>query len=222
MKTIAIVSQKGGTGKTTLALNLAAAAERLKFQTVVVDLDPQASAKLWYDLRVHKAENNSPVVISAQAAVLPDVLNKAKTHGADLIIIDTAPHSETAALAAARAADLILIPCRPSYFDLGSIKTTIDLAALAKAKTIAFLNAVPARGTLADEAQQVINNNGLNVSPVRLGQRAAFVHSLTIGKSVLEYEPHGKAAQEIKSAYKWTCKLVGMSTCKPKNRRKIA
>ena len=74
MKTISIISQKGGAGKTTLALNLAGAAEALGWRTVVVDLDPQASAKGWHDHRNKEA----PVVISAQASRLNDVLDTAR------------------------------------------------------------------------------------------------------------------------------------------------
>lgn len=221
MKTIAILSQKGGTGKTTLALNLAAAAEQLKSQSVVIDLDPQASAKFWYDLRVKTIKKETPVVISAQAAVLDHVILKAKKHGADLVIIDTAPHSESSALAAARAADLIIIPCRPSYFDLTAIKTTIDLALMAKTPTAAVLTAVPPRGFLPEEASMVLSMQ-LTLSPVRIGHRAAFVHSLTTGSSVLEYDPRGKAANEIKSFYKWICGFACMSTSKTKKRRKSA
>ena len=99
MKTISIISQKGGAGKTTLALNLAAAAEALGHSTVVIDLDPQASAKGWHDHR----NKETPVVISAHASRLADVLETARKHGAALCIIDTAPHSETTALAAAKA-----------------------------------------------------------------------------------------------------------------------
>ncbi len=215
MKTIAIISQKGGSGKTTLAINLAVAAELLGHSTVIVDLDPQASAKGWHDSR----EEETPIVISAQATRLSNILDTARDNGAALTIIDTAPHSETAALAAARAADLVLIPCRPTIFDLRAITTSADLAALAKSKTCAILNAVPSRGTLADEAEQVIRNSGLNVSPVRLGQRASFVHSLTIGQSVLEYKANGKASQEVKAAYMWTCKQLNMKSLQKRRKR---
>lgn len=206
MKTIAIISQKGGTGKTTLALNLAIAAEMGGYSTAIIDLDPQASAKSWHDNR----KPDGPVVISSQASQLSKILNTAKAHGAKLIIIDTAPHSETAALASARAADFILIPCRPGIFDLRAIATSVDLAKLAKTPAAAVLNAIPSRGMLADEAEQAIQALDLDVSPTRLGQRAAFVHSLTLGQGVLEYEPSGKAAAEVKAVYAWTCKHINM------------
>ena len=215
MKTIAIISQKGGSGKTTLAINLAVAAELLGHSSVIIDLDPQASAKDWHDSR----KEQTPVVISAQATRLTEILDTARSHGAALTIIDTAPHSETAALSAARAADLVLIPCRPTILDLRAIATSADLAALAKARTAAVLNAVPARGTLADEAEQVFRNNGLAVSPARLGQRASFVHSLTTGQSVLEYKTNGKAAQEVKAAYMWTCKHLNMKSLQKRRKR---
>ena len=96
MTTIAILSQKGGAGKTTLAINLAGAAEAAGHQVVIIDLDPQASAKAWYDRR----GKEHPVVVSAQAAALAEVLATAATHGAGYAFIDTAPHSETAALTA--------------------------------------------------------------------------------------------------------------------------
>lgn len=208
MKTIAIISQKGGTGKTTLALNLAVAGELAKVKTAIIDLDPQASAKEWSDSR----DSDSPAVVSAQASRLGEVLDTAKEHGAGLVIIDTAPHSESSALAAARAADLILIPCRPGILDLRAIAASADICSLAKAQGIAVINSAPPRGSLGYEAADAIKGYGLGVAPVTIGQRMAFVHSLTEGKTVLEYEPDGKAAQEIKGLYMWVCKHVDMLT----------
>lgn len=206
MHTIAILSQKGGTGKTTLALNLAIAAEIAGHAAIVVDLDPQASAKGWHDHR----EAESPVVVSVQAARLSEALQTAKAHGAGIAVLDTAPHSESTALAAARAADLVLIPCRPGILDLRAIMTSADICQLAKARATAVLNGVPPRGSIGEEASEAIAGYGLGVAPIRLGQRMAFVHSLTAGQGVLEYEPSGKAAQEVEALYSWACTQVDM------------
>ncbi|BAZ19364.1 partition protein (plasmid) [Kalymmatonema gypsitolerans NIES-4073] len=204
MKTVAIISRKGGAGKTTLTVHLAVAACIDGKETAIIDLDPQASAAGWGDSR----KQETPAVVSAQAARLPKVLEAAVNNGADLAIIDTAPHSETAALAAIRAADLILIPCRPAILDLRAIGDTIDLVNLASKTAIVVLNAVPPRGSLADEAVEAIAPLGVSIAPIRIGQRAAFVHSLTAGQTAQEYEPEGKAAEEIQQVYKWMCKQL--------------
>ena len=204
MKTIAVISQKGGAGKTTLTLHLAVAAETAGNTTAIIDLDPQASATSWKDLR----NSETPAVVAAQVSRLAHVLETAAKHGAALAIIDTAPHSESAALAAARAADLILIPCRPAILDLKAISLSVDVAALAGKPASIVLNAVPPRGTLADEAVAAVASYQIPISPVRIGQRAAYVHALTVGQTAQEYEPDSKAAAEIISLYKWTCKQV--------------
>ena len=206
MKTIAIISQKGGAGKTTMAINLAVAAEQGKKPAAVIDLDPQASATGWGDHR----NRDHPAVVSAQAARLPQVLAAASAAGALLAIIDTAPHSESTALAAARSADLILIPCRPAILDLRAIHSTIDLAKMAGKPAAVILNSVPPRGSLGDGAVEAIGVYGVDVCPCRIGSRAVFIHSLTEGLSALEYEPEGKGASEIRQLYKWACRQVGL------------
>ena len=195
MTTIVILSQKGGAGKTTLAINLAgAAAAAAEQDAVIVDLDPQASAKSWYDRR----DKENPVVISAQAAALGEVLTTAAKHGADYAIIDTAPHSETAALTAGRAADLILIPCRASYVDLKAIEITVDLVRLARKPAMFVLSCIrPGDKTLPDGAESHLAQYPIPVSPQRITQRAAVVHALTAGQTVSEFEPEGAAAREI-------------------------
>jgi len=202
MKIIAVISQKGGAGKTTLAINLAVAAELAGVRSVtLVDLDPQASASVWGDNR----EALTPRVESAQANRLQQCLDRARADGGGFTVIDTAPHSETAALAAARAADLILIPCRPAVLDLHAIGTTIDLARLAGTPAAVVLNSIPSRGALADEAAEAVAGYEVTLAPVRIVQRAAYVHSLTCGKSIQEFEPRGKGAEEIDRLYRWIC-----------------
>ena len=208
MLTIAIISQKGGAGKTSLALNLAVAAELAGRTALIVDLDPQASAATWADSR----EAESPVVVSAQAARLAEVLTTARDHDAALCLIDTAPHAESPALTAARAADLVLVPCRASILDLRAVTASLAISQLASTPVSAVLCGIPARGSLADEAQVTLEAHGLPVAPVRIGHRAAFVHAATIGQGVQEYEPRGKATQEITSLYEWTFSQIRRPT----------
>ena len=206
MKTLAILSQKGGAGKTTLAVHLAVAADRSGRPAVLVDLDPQASATGWKDSRPFE----TPVVVSAQSARLPQILASAASGGAAIAILDTAPHSESAALAAARAADYILIPCRPAILDLRAIYTTVDIVRLASKPAGIVLNAVPPRGSLGEDATEALGGYNLPIAPVRISHRAAYMHSLTAGQTAQEYESDGKAADEIKRLYKWTCKQIGL------------
>jgi chromosome partitioning protein len=204
MRTIAAISQKGGTGKTTLVVHLAVAAG---VKSAVIDLDPQASASAWRDLR--RAE--SPPVVSVQPSRLSQALRTAEEAGASSVIIDTAPHSEASALAAARVADVILIPCRPALLDLRAISASVDIVQLAHkaGATAVVINACPSRGSLADEAENALKAYGLPIAPIRIGNRTAFVRALVEGLTAQEWEPEGKAAAEIGALYKWTRIQVG-------------
>lgn len=200
MKVIAILSQKGGAGKTTLALHLATAADRSDLPTAVIDLDPQASAIGWHDSR----QQESPIVISLPHTRLAHGLQAAREGGAKLVVIDTAPHSEAAAMAAARAADLVLIPCRAGILDLRAIGMTAELVKLAQKRAYVVLNAMPPRATqLFADARSAVQGHGLDVAPVALQQRASFAHALTVGLTAPEYEPDGKAAEEVKAMLDW-------------------
>lgn len=214
MKTIAVISQKGGAGKTTIAVHLAVCAEQHGHRVVLFDLDPQASAAKWGDHRGTQV----PEVVSAQAARLPQLLVIARSGGTGLAIIDTAPNSDSAALSAAKAADFILIPCRPARFDLDAIGATVDLARLAGRPAAVVLNAVPPRGNLAEEASAAIAAGNGMVSPICLYHRAAFVSAVIDGRTVQEFEPNGKAAAEILNLYDWISNQVGIPTGSPANR----
>lgn len=126
MKTIAIISQKGGAGKTTLALHLAAAAQASGKVALVIDTDPQATASQWAAWR----GDAPPEVIDSPPPRLAAKVAAAREQGAELIVIDTPPHADSAARAAVEVADLVLIPCRPSAFDLSAIQTSAKLVQL--------------------------------------------------------------------------------------------
>lgn len=196
--TIAVISEKGGAGKTTLALNLAVAALLWGRRPCVLDLDPQASACLWAERRDPSTNSGTwPLVLPAQAPIVARSFTAAVQAGADLAIMDAKVQAESAGLAALRRADLALVPCRPGYFDLLALEATLDLAAIAGVPCLVALNACPARGALAAEARAVLERGHIAVAAAQIGNRTAFVHSLSSGRGVCEHEPRGKAAAEI-------------------------
>src|SRR5690349_8270844 len=190
MRTVAVVSQKGGAGKTTLALHMAVAAEQSGYSAVLIDMDPQGTAEAWSEWR----KEAPPVVIPAKTATLTRTLEKAGQYGAELIVMDTPPLAEAEARAAARTADLVLVPCRPNAFDLHSIRTTADLTRFAAKPAFAVFNAGPiAAPRLYAETADLVTEIGLQVAPVRLSERAAFRHATGSGQAAQEIEPDGKA-----------------------------
>ena len=139
MHTIALISRKGGAGKTTLACALAVAAARGGHSSVLVDLDPQGSGAIWHGLR----QATTPVFTRTADDRLTRVLRAAAKTGANFAVIDTAPDTDAGTRAAARAADVILIPCRPAAADLSAIRVTVQIAQRAGTRTYAILNAAP-------------------------------------------------------------------------------
>ena len=209
MQTIALIAQKGGTGKTTLALSLAVAAEADGRSTLIVDLDPQASACKWGDRR----QADAPSIIDAQPPRLPNALAKAAQAGVELAIVDTPARIEQAAAEAARVADLVIIPTKPSIYDLETLQMSLELIqGRSKRPPVVVLNAVPPHGSRQEQAVQAIHKMGIAVCPAFLGHRVAFEYAAQLGQSAAEYEPGGKAAAEIKALYRSICRLVDMPT----------
>jgi chromosome partitioning protein len=211
MKTLVILAQKGGSGKTTLAVHMAVCAARQKRRTALIDIDPQSSAFNWNESR---DEGRKLDAAKAEAGQIPALLQQAKAGGIDLAIIDTAPHSDSAAAIAAQYADLVLIPCRPARFDLDAIASTVQIATVAKKSATVVINAAP-RGKLAEEARAALERQGITVIDTVLHQRAAYSHAVIDGRSVHEYEPDGKAA-EIDELYNYITGLLGYKQARGK------
>ena len=207
MRTISVVSQKGGAGKTTIAVHLAVAAQAAGLSVAIVDMDPQASAARWSDDRTAE----EPEVVSIQPARLTKTLDTARAAGADLVVIDTAPDADGAALTAIRASDLVLIPCRPSAFDLAAIATTRELVRIEKKTAYIVLSAAPVRSALVAEASAGLTAEGAQIAPVVLHNRIAFSHAVIDGRTATEYDPGGKAAEEARALMLWACRHVGLS-----------
>jgi len=217
MTTIAIISQKGGAGKTTLALHLAAAAHDAGRVALIIDTDPQATASQWAAWR----QDAPPEVIDSPPPRLAAKVAQAKGQGADFIVIDTPPHADTAARAAVEIADLVLIPCRPSAFDLSAIQTTAKLVQLLrKPAFVVFTAGSPNAPRMYQEAGELVMGFGTPACPVQIPDRAAYRHASGEGRTVMEYEPDGKAAEDIRQLYEWTCRQVGLSAAKTKAARK--
>ena len=207
MLTISLISQKGGSGKTTLARSLAIAFERSGQSTAIIDMDPQASAALWGKRR----ESEQPEVIPTVLPLLADVL-KAARESVDVVLIDTPPKSADVAIAAARVADIIIIPCRPQIDDIETLAGTKQMLDLAGVKpTFVVLNSVPPSAARIQEARDTISGHPdapLPVCPVTFGHRAAFGDSSVIGQTPQEYEPSGKASEESEKLHKYICEIV--------------
>jgi chromosome partitioning protein len=203
MYVLALLSQKGGGGRTTLAVSLATAAEEAGLETLIIDLDPQATACKWGDRRAVEA----PIVLDAQPARLANALAKAKEGGIKLALIATPPRSAEAALAAAKLAHLIVMPIRAQMYDLETIPNTLELITTASAgragpiPTVAVLNAVAARGNRHEQARDGLTGMGLAVCAATLGHRAAFGDAAALGLSVLEHDRTGQAAEEVRRVF---------------------
>ena len=151
-------------------------------------------------------EGVPPVVIAAHPPRLARVVEAAVDAGASLVVIDTAPREAGGAAEAARLADLVMIPCRPSAIDLAAIPAT--LAAIGMADALAVLNARPPRGPWTAQAADAVRAFGIGLAPVTLGARVAHAKAFTLGRTAQETEPASPAAREIADLYRWAMEAV--------------
>jgi chromosome partitioning protein len=200
VKIISLLAQKGGTGKSTLVAHLAVEACRTAPKPVVlIDLDPQASLRRWYE----KREDEQPVMVDLGRDNLGHLLDACRRDGVGLVIIDTAPHALEQAAAAATAADLVVIPTRPGVMDIEAIDATVDIVNGVNATGVIVINATRPRGTMTDEARQALEIYELPICPTAIVQRAALVDALIDGRGVQELDAKGKAADETGAVWNW-------------------
>lgn len=202
MKTIAIASRKGGSGKTTTAVHIAGLADA-DGGCVIVDADPQGSASAWYELR----QVERPYVVEAPPGGIRGVTETASAEGFAWSIIDLPPHNEASIAEAMRLADLVLIPVRPSLFDLRAAESTVSMARSLKRDAVALLTGTPpgttgSEASIVREARSYLQSLPVDVCRATIGQRAAFSHALLSGSSAAEYEPDGKAARECAALWR--------------------
>ena len=203
MQILAIVSQKGGCGKTTLAVHLAAFARQQGLHPALVDLDPQASAFKW-NARRGEQDEHSPKLDATQGNA--DKLAYFKKLGddnrIDLLILDTAPHSNRDAALAAQIADAVLIPCRPATFDLDAMVSTLEIVRATGKPAAIVLNAARRGKRKVAEAREALEGIGATVLQTVVHDWVALEDALTDGRAVHEYDPEGKAAEEVALLYR--------------------
>ena len=205
MITVAVIAEKGGVGKTTIALALAVAASRDGKRSCVIDTDPQATASKWTDRR----EAEFPWVVPTHAARLKTAIEQAKGQGIEFLVIDTPPHAGTDAAEAARLADAVAIPVEPHLFTLETLPKLQDLLKLAgNPPAFVVVNKANTQGREGEQASDHIRALGLDVSPVVIHHRAAHRHAGNLGQAASEFEPDSKAAQEAIQLYEYTLKVI--------------
>lgn len=217
MKVLAILSQKGGVGKTTLATCLAVAAEKAGERVAIIDIDPQATASFWKDVR----NQETPAVVSVQPIRLGAIIKACADADTDLVIIDGAAVARDVTFEAAKHSDFVIVPTKTAVFDTMSMTHTLDVVKEQKKPFSVVLTFVPPQGQETRDAIEAIAELGASVCPVTIGNRKAFFRAQSSGLAVQEFEPNGAAADEIQKLYTYT-RIALYKDEEVKNGRKLA
>ncbi|MEI7605850.1 MAG: ParA family protein [Rhodospirillaceae bacterium] len=194
MKILVLASQKGGTGKTTLAGHLSVAAEMAgDGPAIMLDIDQQGSLTAWW----HNREADTPALAERiPISDLPAKLVELKAGGFNLAVIDTPPSATNAIRTVIALADLVLIPCRPSPHDLRAVADTVDMAAASSRPILFAVTMAKPTATLTTQAVAALSEHG-PVSPTIIHDRIDFAQSMIDGRTTLELSPKSKSAAEI-------------------------
>lgn len=199
MQTIALVAQKGGAGKTTLALNWAVLAQQENARVAVIDMDHQQSATMWYQQR----QQERPLMLRATDRTIADAISVCRSHGMDWVFVDTMPRVEMAILAAVWMSDLVVVPCGPTALDIRAIASTIDMIRKTGKRGVIVVNQGRHSSNVNHKAQSVLQQYGLPVCPVPVMRRAAIADVFIDGSAITEVLPRSKAATEITASWQW-------------------
>jgi len=197
---VAVVNQKGGAGKTTIALNLAAALAEKGDRILLIDADPQQTAQDWAAVR--EAPPSFQIVGMSKPILHRDLPKLAADY--DHVIIDGAPRNYEVARSAIGAADLVLIPVQPSGTDFWASRETVKLAQEMHSfketqKSVFMVSRRINRTSLSESVAEALADFGLPILKAATSQRVAYAEAMTAGMTVIESQPKGQAADEIRA-----------------------
>jgi chromosome partitioning protein len=218
MHLVAVVSQKGGGGKTTVATNLAVASASSGVHTLLLDLDPQQSALMWSRWRVESAPATKAKldVEAAECSSVPAKLRAAKARGVKLVVFDTPPARGPEADIAAGASHLALVVVQPAIFDLMTLAETQSLGGVASRPSFIVFNRAPVAGSNLADASAQAKKAGYAVAPVSLTERIAFRAAPVDGLAAMEADRGDrKATAEIDALYRWVRKELAKAPKTP-------
>jgi len=199
-KIITIAQQKGGSGKTTLAANLAVSFSlNRKLKTTILDADPQGSLGKWFIQRESKLKDKNLIKMKTSSLWGVQYESNSLKDKTDMIIVDTPPKIDADGRPAIQIADLILIPVSPSQVDFWATESIIDLAQREKKKILVVINRANAKSRLLNEAKQFISKMKVDQSNTIIGNRQIFISSMGLGLSAIEKQKSGKGSTEISS-----------------------
>lgn len=197
MNVLVFASRKGGSGKSTLAAHLAATVAKPSRPTLLIDADPQGSLSLWHGLR-----DQEELALRRGVRSLGDTLKAAKQDGYAWAFIDTPPNRSATVVEAIRHATLVVIPTRPSLFDLAAVRETIDLARELRKPYAVVFNAAPAKrndveSVIVSDARAGLDDLKIPVWSGQITNRSDFSLALRAGEGAKEFDPDSTAAAEM-------------------------
>ena len=199
MRVLALASQKGGSGKTTLSGHLAVQAQRVGAGPVVlIDTDPQGSLADWWNER----EAEMPAFAQTTVARLASDLQVLRQQGFRLAVIDTPPAITLAIQSVISVAELIVVPTRPSPHDLRAVGATVDLCERSGKPLLFVVNAATPKARITAEAAVALSQHG-TVAPVTMHQRTDFAASMIDGRTVMEVDPNGRSSAEVAALWNY-------------------
>jgi chromosome partitioning protein len=198
MKAITFVTQKGGSGKSTLCISLAVAAQEAGQSVCILEMDRQATISDWAEHR----KQASPEVAQVDATQLDDIMARLRRSDFDYVFIDTPGVDSPGSLAAIRAADLCVIPCRPTPADLRAFKPTLAAIYRLEKKFTFVLNQTPPRSYRVRDATDGLAVLGV-LPEVNIVMRNDHQDALGLGQGVTEFNPTGAAAAEVRQLWAW-------------------